>query len=305
MKRQISTILIMGLMLAAAVTATAQTWNTLGAAVEWPLDNRSAMLFTGPNYRDYIVPTRQIMGLRSISDIGGHNFRDWNSIDAATQFNGSIYLFLGSEYVRLGVGLGASRGQRMKIAGNFAGNWPGGWTYVDAAVNLGNGIVYFFHSRDYIRYNISSGKVENDPTPIVGNFAVTWPNWNYVDAALNLRNGKVAFFKGDQYFLYTISTAKTEAPVPVIPNFGNWYSPPVNTASVEKPEGPRQWPNSRICASEGTVCRVNGTQQVAYGYNRSSGYVFKTVNGSITCNTRNFGRDPAPGKVKACYVQTN
>lgn len=60
------------------------------------------------------------------------------------------------------------------------------------------------------------------------------------------------------------------------------------------------------CAAEGSICSFSGTKTVAYGANGQ--YVFTTATGSVNCNNDYNGGpsefvDPAPGVVKACYVE--
>jgi hypothetical protein len=58
----------------------------------------------------------------------------------------------------------------------IAGNWPGlaeaGFAAgFDAAINWGNGKVYFLRGRNYLRYDIAADRVDLYPRPIAGN----WP----------------------------------------------------------------------------------------------------------------------------------
>ncbi|MER2268238.1 GDSL-type esterase/lipase family protein [Methylobacterium oxalidis] len=55
----------------------------------------------------------------------------------------------------------------------------------------------------------------------------------------------------------------------------------------------------RTCANEGQTCKVDGTQTVRYGANRS--YMTKTVTGSILCSVTVFG-NPYDGTTKSCQV---
>lgn len=55
----------------------------------------------------------------------------------------------------------------------------------------------------------------------------------------------------------------------------------------------------RPCASEGDICRFEGTQTVRYGVNGR--YAERTATGSMACHNGSFG-DPAPGVAKQCEV---
>ncbi|MFS8095709.1 hypothetical protein LFM09_01095 [Lentzea alba] len=56
-------------------------------------------------------------------------------------------------------------------------------------------------------------------------------------------------------------------------------------------------PGYALCATEGGSCTPNGTQVLAFG---AGAYSYRTINGPTACET--FGKDPAPGLVKSCYL---
>ena len=55
------------------------------------------------------------------------------------------------------------------------------------------------------------------------------------------------------------------------------------------------------CATEGQICRTGGPTQVRYGARGQ--YEYRTTNGPIWCGNESF-RDPAPGVIKHCQVQS-
>jgi hypothetical protein len=68
---------------------------------------------------------------------------------------------------------------------------------IDAAINFGNGKIYFFNQNTYARFDIATYKTDTGyPKPIAGN----WPGVTFtsVDAALNW-NGISFLFSGNQY----------------------------------------------------------------------------------------------------------
>jgi hypothetical protein len=68
------------------------------------------------------------------------------------------------------------------------------------------------------------------------------------------------------------------------------------TAGMESAEARRR--NGWVyCAAEGATCAVPSTRLVRYGANGT--YFYKTVSGSIACNSRTWG-DPAAGVTKKC-----
>ena len=135
----------------------------------------------------------------------------WNSgINAAVDFgNGNAYFFKGAQYLRYDIpGKRVDDGYPRPIAGNWPG-FPAAWTSgLDAAINWGNGKIYFFKGAQYLRYDIANDKVDDGyPRPLN---AGTWPHWpatwnSGVNAAVNWGNGKAYFFKGDQYLRYDIA----------------------------------------------------------------------------------------------------
>lgn len=55
-----------------------------------------------------------------------------------------------------------------------------------------------------------------------------------------------------------------------------------------------------LCAAEGQVCTVSGTQTVRYGVDGA--FVTRQVTGSVSCSNAVFG-DPAVGRVKRCDIE--
>lgn len=98
-------------------------------------------------------------------------------------------------------------------------HWPGfPWSTFDTAFTGPNGKIYFFKGSEYIRYDIATDQVDEQPRSI----AAMWPglNWTNIDAAVYWpSNGKVYFFKGDQYIRYDFNGDKVEAQLPIA---GNW-----------------------------------------------------------------------------------
>ena len=72
--------------------------------------------------------------------------------------------------------------------------WPGLWSSdVDAAVNWGNGKVYFFKGNQYTRYDIKADKADPGyPVAIKNNWPGVWTSG--VDAAINWGNTRAYFF---------------------------------------------------------------------------------------------------------------
>ncbi len=57
------------------------------------------------------------------------------------------------------------------------------------------------------------------------------------------------------------------------------------------------------CANEGGTCRFEGRRRVSYGVGTQWAYAIRS--GAVGCNTASFGGDPALGREKACYYESN
>jgi hypothetical protein len=128
--------------------------------------------------------------------------------DAAVYWGfGKAYLFYGGEYVRYDVAKDAVDPEYLPPNPPFtiAGNWNIPWTNgLDAAMNWGNGKVYFFRGSQYLRYDITFDRMDDGyPRPIAGNWNGIWTDG--VDGALYQGGNKAYFFKGSEYRRYDIA----------------------------------------------------------------------------------------------------
>jgi dienelactone hydrolase len=194
------------------------------AVVKW--NNNKAYFFKGDRYLRYSGDWADDGYPRPIAGNWAGFPASWSSaIDAAVNWgNGKVYFFKGGRYLRYDISDDkADRGYPRPIAGNWAG-FPASWSSgIDAAVNWGNGKVYFFKGDRYLRYDVSGDKADPGyPRPIAGSWAGFPASWSSgIDAAVNWGNGKVYFFKGDQYLRYDISRDKADPAYPR-PIAGNW-----------------------------------------------------------------------------------
>lgn len=124
------------------------------------------------------------------SEIG---FQD--GVDAAVEWpNRKVYFFKGSTYARYDIpGNRIDAGYPIAIAEQWSGfpvEFAGG---VDAAINWGNGKVYFFRGTKYLRYDIALDSVDPGFPQEISD---QWPGFNDagfgtgIDAAINWGNGK-------------------------------------------------------------------------------------------------------------------
>jgi matrix metalloproteinase-14 (membrane-inserted) len=152
----------------------------------------------------------------------------WNCVDAAVNWgNGKAYFFSGARYLRYDIRQDrVDPGYPLPIQGNWPG-WPSTWTQVRAAVNWGNGKVYFFFGPDYLRYDIRSDRV--DPG-FPANTQANWPGLSapwVPDSAVNWGSGKAYFFLGDHYYRYDVAADHFDTGYPK-PILGNWAGWPVD-----------------------------------------------------------------------------
>lgn len=157
-----------------------------------------------------------------------------NGISAALMHRGreALYLFDGSEYVRMGNGvpcLMASNSDQLCAFTPLHWSWGAFMTKIDAAVRRGdNNKVYLFSGGWYVRYsNINDGIDEGYPKKISGNWADLPADFaSGIDAALyRSSNNKLYFFKGNKYVRLTGSTMDSGYPKSIA---GNWSGLPAN-----------------------------------------------------------------------------
>jgi len=133
--------------------------------------------------------------------------------------NGKAYFFKGSDYVRYDIAANhIDAGYPLPIGAQWPGLSAAGFDRdIDAAVNWGNGKVYFFKGAQYLRYDVAKDKADDGfPKPIAGN----WPGLKEagfaagIDTAINWGNGKAYFFRGDKYLRYDIGSDRTDEGFP-------------------------------------------------------------------------------------------
>ncbi len=129
-------------------------------------------------------------------------------IDAAfyRESNDKLYMFKGSEYVRL-TGATVDADYPKPIAGNWRGLPPEFEAGIDAAVwRRGNGKIYFFKGGQYVRIGSDSSMDADYPQPLT-NWGIPDGWEDGIDAALMRgSNDKLYFFRGYQYIRFKSTT---------------------------------------------------------------------------------------------------
>jgi len=140
-----------------------QSWSSgIDAAVKW--ENGTIYFFKGAEYIRYDVAADGSARVAPVRPIAGHwtGFpASWSSgIDAGVNWgDGKVYFFKGGEYLRFDIAADkVDDGYPQPIEGNWQG-FPQSWSSgIDAAINWGNGAIYFFKGDRYIRYNRGPGE---------------------------------------------------------------------------------------------------------------------------------------------------
>src|SRR5439155_5473523 len=115
--------------------------------------------------------------------------------------NGYALLFKGNQFWRYDIArdkvdLGENTGypRPVRVFAGLPQSWLGGF---DAALNGGDGKVYWFKGGQYVRYDLASLKVDAGPLPTSNQWPGLPPAWTAgFNAAVNWGNGKLIFFKG-------------------------------------------------------------------------------------------------------------
>ncbi|MFI7357147.1 hypothetical protein ACIBTP_24830 [Streptomyces avidinii] len=120
------------------------------------------------------------------------------------------------------------------------------------------------------------------------------------------RTGQVAFGAAGSYVTAPLPAdgiACKASSFPVNPNPKAHQSCFVPAQDSPVKGGDGSWLASvRVCAKQGAMCEVSGTQQAAFG--TGAAWIVKPVTSLAACTAAAFGGDPAPGKAKECHVLT-
>jgi Hemopexin len=181
-----------------------------------PWSNGKVYLFQGTDYVRYDFESGALdQDALPVSSTSWPGLRE-TAPDAALSWGfGKIYFFYSDEYVRFDVGLNnvdpeyLPPNEPTKIAGRWPG-FPDEWgSGIDAAVNWGNGKVYFFRGSEYLRYDITLDRVDPDyPKPIDGNWPGVWPSG--IEGVLYQGGAKAYFFQGDEYLRYDLPSDRVD-----------------------------------------------------------------------------------------------
>jgi Hemopexin len=183
--------------------------------IAWP--NGKVYMFQGADYIRYDFRTGALdQAALPIAPTNWPMLRG-TAPDAAFHLGfGKVYFFYGDEYVRFDIGLNTVEQEYLppNLPTKIAGRWPGlpnDWatTKIDAAVNWGNGKVYFFRGSEYLRYDITFDRADPDyPKSIAGSWNGVWDA--DLDGVLYQGGTKAYFFKGNDYRRYDLDSDRVD-----------------------------------------------------------------------------------------------
>ncbi|WP_211828910.1 hemopexin repeat-containing protein [Kistimonas asteriae] len=201
------------------------------AATKW--DNGKVYFFRGNQYYRFDLGNDSVDSGYPAGISGGWSGLDRftggaSDIDAVINWgNGKAYFFKDDEYIRYDIDADrADDGYPMKIAEQWPelAKFQGGARDIDAAINWSNGNAYFFKGAEYIRYNLSSGKVDVGYPMLISD--TTWPGlqvWpSHIDAAFRKDLFKSYLFKEGEYVRFDHALNKADAGYPKRINSSSW-----------------------------------------------------------------------------------
>lgn len=180
------------------------------------LPNGKAYLFQGSTYTRLDFASG-LVEQSNLSTSGNWPGLRPQAADAAVYYGfGKAYFFYGDDYVRYEVGSNGPEGVETDYLPpnppfKTADFWPGvGAGAIDAVLNWGNGKLYFFRGADYLRYDISLDRVdENYPRPISAGWHGVWTDG--VDGALYQGGSFAYFFKGSEFRRFNVDADTVDA----------------------------------------------------------------------------------------------
>lgn len=179
-----------------------------------------------------------------IIDTGSHPQTDWpgfqqcafgSGIQAALNYgNGKLYFFKNNQYIRYNLKTYLTDGPFPIDTGQgLDSDWNGlkavGFgDNIQAAVNWGDGRVFFFKDDSFVTYSITNNRVidvrrpidsESDPNNDWSGMKKAGFN-SGIEAAVNWGDGRVFFFKGNQYVKFLIHPGKVADDYPLTIDYG-------------------------------------------------------------------------------------
>jgi len=148
----------------------------------------------------------------------------WTDIDAVVLMGkGKVCFFKGKEFIQYDIIADKADPGYPKLISEQT--WPGMiWTDgIDAAVNWGDGRIFFFKGGEYIGYDISAGRAEMGYPKQIN--ARNWPGMIWtdgIDEVVNWGNGKAYFFKDYEYIRYDMKEDRADEGYPKQVNRQTW-----------------------------------------------------------------------------------
>jgi hypothetical protein len=182
----------------------------------------------------YGVESDAVTGTAWLSDLWplGGGFEE--GIDAGLNYgNGKAYLFRGSEYIRVDIATRSVETERRSIGEFWGGMAEAGFdSNLDAAVNAGNGNVYFFKGDAFGSYSIADDRLTGVGSLSAWALAADGSFDSDLDAVVNYGNGKLYVFKGGNYVRYDLAQGQVDSEVRSIAQFWTGMAEAGVTADV-------------------------------------------------------------------------
>lgn len=199
-----------------------------GTSTNFEADGENSLFTNGfiPSYRHGVFSCDDIKGITAI-----YGCED-KSVSAAVKtdaWGDAYYFFNGNDYSKYDMSTSIiKKGYPKPVQGHWYGS--GMLTQgIDAAIDYGNGHLYFFKDDEYVKYSKANDVVVSGYPRKIQN------GWDGVpdnlDAAANFGDGYVYFFKGDKYYKYSIAQTKVISGYPKSISL-NWYKVPSDLDAV-------------------------------------------------------------------------
>jgi Concanavalin A-like lectin/glucanases superfamily/Fibronectin type III domain len=201
------------------------------------------------------------------------------------------------------------------VSKNYTSNIDVGKTTTYKMTGLTNGSKYFFALKAYNTAKSIESSYSNEASATVATTTTTGATWTVcaneygtcsVSGRREVRFGTSTAFVTGVASGSVLCTSKAFGKDPAI-GFAKqcWVSSNTTTAAISVPVttttiATASW---TVCAKEYQTCAVSGKREVRFG--TTTAYITGVASGSVLCTNKAFGKDPAYGLAKQCWVSTN
>jgi Concanavalin A-like lectin/glucanases superfamily len=194
---------------------------------------------------------------------------------------------------------------------NYTSNVDVGNTTAYKMIGLTNGSKYFFALKAYNTAKSIESSYSNEASATVA--TTTGATWTVcaneygtcsVSGRREVRYGTSTAFVTGVASGSVLCTSKAFGKDPAIGLAKQcWVSSNTTTAAISVPVTTTTTASWTVCAKEYQTCAVSGKREVRYG--TSTAFITGVASGSVLCTNKAFGKDPAYGLAKQCWVSSN